>query len=418
MESFSWPLRSLSPRDVLWAGELVTSTLLQGATGMLFAMRVASLAAPRTDQHTAYRTIRPIAWATVIVACAWWWLLGVAEPATRQVLIDALTPWLWGGAIALVVVALSTTFASKPRDGSTNEALGWLVTGAAVIVLATWSWLLAFRLTPGPWLELRTYRAAANLPTILPIIALQTAMACFVGSWFALFWSSTRPESDPPSRRIADTASWLLPIGSIVGVGLWVSAPVWIPPVAMPSSMASAMERGNWHASWPSRWMVVGIAAWATGSLTVAALRRVQSWRTPRTTAVMLALSVVASSSLQGWLGALTEPWGIRGLVYANGVTVEGVRTHRRSSVVGHVGEEPLGRVMFRMQCMPCHARDGAGSIRKRFVSRSPNEVRAWLEALREADRPGQDPSRSMPPLVGSDVEIDALGQWLLVRHE
>ena len=67
---------------------------------------------------------------------------------------------------------------------------------------------------------------------------------------------------------------------------------------------------------------------------------------------------------------------------------------------------------MFRGQCLACHTARGYRSMHRLLAERDAGSIRNILQMLHEA--PEESPYRSfMPPLVGTEGEIQALAAYL-----
>jgi mono/diheme cytochrome c family protein len=67
---------------------------------------------------------------------------------------------------------------------------------------------------------------------------------------------------------------------------------------------------------------------------------------------------------------------------------------------------------MFRGQCMACHTTGGYRSIRRLLQGRDQSAIANILQMLHEP--PADSPySAFMPPLVGTQKEIEALADYL-----
>jgi cytochrome c553 len=195
------------------------------------------------------------------------------------------------------------------------------------------------------------------------------------------------------------------------------TACIWLPEYLTPVQPFGAPQSGTGAHSWPVRLAVVAACAWAsTGWLTALAARQRLHLRPYGAVAALGVMACVTANA--SWLAHL-GPWALRGQVYANGLHVSDVTAHRRSPFLVAGQTETAGHEvavhMARSQCAPCHG-SAPGDLTARLSKRNQAEARELLETLREADRFGNPFLQRMPPLLGSDEEVDALAAWL-VRH-
>ena len=129
----------------------------------------------------------------------------------------------------------------------------------------------------------------------------------------------------------------------------------------------------------------------------------------------------------------LRKPYVIGGHMYSNGVrkydvaainsrgylaTSPWVRADERAAWVGSgTASTPelthlRGELMFRGQCLACHTIDGYRSIRGFLQGRDRASIGNVVRMLHQTS--GDSPYRAfMPPLVGTDAEVEALTDYL-----
>jgi mono/diheme cytochrome c family protein len=131
------------------------------------------------------------------------------------------------------------------------------------------------------------------------------------------------------------------------------------------------------------------------------------------------------------------KPFVIRDYMFSNGVLVGEIAGLNQRGILSKAGwvqlgedgsAEATGHAVFRAQCASCHTLDGYLSIRKLVAPVDPDMLRGILTTLREE---GNEYSSAgyvdkghvatekldyplMPPLVGTDAEVDALASYLL----
>jgi len=73
------------------------------------------------------------------------------------------------------------------------------------------------------------------------------------------------------------------------------------------------------------------------------------------------------------------------------------------------------GELIFRGECMACHTMDGYRSMRKLMKGRDSKGISNMLNVLH--DYREDSPYRVfMPPLVGTQAEVEALADYLTVK--
>jgi len=141
---------------------------------------------------------------------------------------------------------------------------------------------------------------------------------------------------------------------------------------------------------------------------------------------VILLIAIIVTASAEYAREMLRKPFVIGRYMYSNGVHVasvpklnaEGYLTHsawtRQLPETASPSEIKLakGEAMFRGQCGSCHTRDAYRSMKRLLGERNRETIGNILTMLREA-KDNSPYKKYMPQLVGSQEEIDALGDYL-----
>jgi hypothetical protein len=140
----------------------------------------------------------------------------------------------------------------------------------------------------------------------------------------------------------------------------------------------------------------------------------------------MILLAFFAYGSAEYAREVLRKPYAVRDVIYANGIYREDVPRFRSEGFLAHAeGEAWLatasasdkGKAMYRHQSAVCHTIDGYRGIRGLLAGKDPG--RAGFATLRVdlTKRHGQPMIwEAMPPVVGTEDEIEALWDWIAAR--
>jgi mono/diheme cytochrome c family protein len=172
--------------------------------------------------------------------------------------------------------------------------------------------------------------------------------------------------------------------------------------------------------------LVLAMLAWA--------VPRVQRWP-------VAALTLLAAFTFFGGYERLREgsrkPFVIRDVLFSNGIAVADIGKLDERGVLAQaqwaareddgtvIGK---GRAVFRAECAACHTIDGYMSIRTRIAPVDADMLQGILATMREE---GQEYVKGtytheghvatqnldypfMPPLVGTDAEVEALAAYLM----
>lgn len=362
-----------------------------------------------------------------------WVTIGLLHPVATSALIHTYV-WGWATEWVFFILEVATALAYfytwdkvRPR---THLLLIWLYALAAFMSLVIIQGIISFMLTPGKWLQTHAFVDGFFNPTYLPGLALRTGICVFLAGAYMAF--AALREQDPSARaRLVRLLAVVQVIGILVayaGYRWWEAA---LPPSVRELFLA---ESPKLPALASTRhfllWMLTAYLV-----LVIFALVAPKAQRWPVT-----AVALLAAFAFFGGYERLREgtrkPFIIRDYMFANGVLVDeveklnqqGILTKAKWLTVGQ-GDDPLarGRAVFRAQCAMCHTLDGYQAIRPLVAPLDQDMLSGILTMMRDdgqayvaAAAKGEPVARDqlnypfMPPLVGTDEEVEALQAYLL----
>jgi hypothetical protein len=349
----------------------------------------------------------------VPVLGAWWFAFTTQNEPQAMWLNSAF------GAIILVLVATPVLFvvcgAGWLFDPSmrTSRVLEMIAVGLAVAGIGLGGAIAAWIFHPGAWLEARSLRTILLSPATLLGSLARVSMAASMGG-LAVMATAVRARTSNSREQLDSLGSYVLiaglcAAGTTIGVWLWIGLGTATDPLLAVPSMSGV------HGGRASRMATVAVMAillWVT-ILAMHARARFATL-TPAGLAALISICVLSIAAWEDARRSTLLPWSVPGLLYANGTSIEQVRTARRSpyfNVDLQHSREWTGSRMFELQCRSCH--DASDPFRRSLRDRGFPHTRALLERLRDADQWGSDYRNVMPPLVGSDAEVDSLSRWL-----
>ena len=361
-----------------------------------------------------------------------WFTIGLVQPAATSSLIHNYV-WGWAaewGFFVLEVVTALLYFATwervRPR---THLLIIWLYAFAAFMSLVIIQGILAFMLTPGRWIETRSFWDGIFNPTYLPGLVLRTGICLLLAAAYMAFAALREKDLEARASLVRLLASFGVG-GSLVayaGYRLWeASLPdairaIFLGPSPLLASLATTRHLALWS---------------LTGFLALSLLALVL----PRTQRSAIALVAILLAFL--FLGTYEriregarKPFVIRDFMFSNGVLVSEIETLNREGILSKAAfaaseaqpdDASRGRAVFRAQCASCHTLDGYLSIRKLVAPMGADGIGGVLDVMRGqageiagAASPGgsldtRKPTYPlMPPLVGTDDEARALAAYL-----
>jgi cytochrome c553 len=362
-----------------------------------------------------------------------WFAIGLANPEGTSTLIHN---FVFGWAIEWVffLVELATVAVYYYTWGRIPDKLhlkvGWLYAIASFFTLAIINGILSFKLTPGAsWLAVagtgqeasRFWQAFFN-PGYWPSLFLRIGIcASLAGVWALVTCSRIKEDkAQLKTEMIAWSAKWVLP--------LFITMPflVFWYLHQVPESQRVLLTLGVNTAAPGLFTMVTRMAAVVVvSSVTVVGVVYCVALRAPAalkfsqaTLIVIMTLTMVGS--LEYVREMLRKPYIIAEHMYSNGVRKHLVGKYNKDGYLTHTlwtkKDGPVnlsrGEAMYRGQCMVCHTLDGYRPTRTLLAGRDRAAIGNLLQILHE-HKPDSIYFPFMPPLVGTDEEIAALGDYL-----
>jgi mono/diheme cytochrome c family protein len=403
-----------------------------------------------------------------------WFAIGLAAPEATSTLIHN---FVFGWAIEWVFFLIELTSAAVYYYtwGRVSEKLhlriGWVYAASSFLTLAIINGILAFMLTPGSaWLSVAGTGKEASMffqaffnPTYWPSLALRTLVCIsLAGVWALVTGSRIDGQKEPELKTdvIRWSARWLLPGFFLMpACFLWYLAMVPESQKGLLQLGISTIGAGTF--TQVTRIVMVSVMA----SATILAVVYLIAYRKPKEfgfgyACSVLFLALAATGATEQAREMLRKPYVIGEHMYSNAIrktpvqvggellsevqrrneqgyladTMWATKEQRdawaaadqqrsaRMVLVSESGQEATpeltpeirlrGELMFRGQCLACHTVDGYRGMRKLLHGRDYQSIHNILAMLH--DYPEDSPYRAfMPPLVGTDPEIEALTAYL-----
>lgn len=398
-----------------------------------------TLAVSRGDR--AMRNLaRRSSWMLVLVSTVFgaisgvgiWVTIGLVAPAATSALIHTFV-WGWATEWAFFVLEVAMALAmvatwDKVRP-HTHLWLSWLYAFAAFMSLVIIQGILAFMLTPGRWLETRSFWDGFFNPSYLPGLALRTGTCVLLAGAYMTLAALREPDAIARARLVR----WLGGLEVVGALVAYAGYRWWEAVLPEPVKTVFMGEKALLPALAATRsfalWALTGFLALA---LVAALLPRAQRWP-------LAVVTMVAAFAFLGGYERLREgarkPFVIRDSMFSSGLVVSDIEMLNETGVLARAGwalvgqadtPEGRGRAVFRAQCASCHTLDGYLGMRRLTAAADPDMLHGILMTMREmgdayvdAHKRGQPLDTRqldyplMPPLVGSDEEVEALVAYL-----
>ncbi|MGD0214122.1 MAG: cytochrome ubiquinol oxidase subunit I [Terriglobales bacterium] len=345
-----------------------------------------------------------------------WFTIGLVSPEATSSLIHT---FVWGWAIEWVfffveiAAALIYAYHWDTLDRRTHLIIGWIYFVAAWASLVVINGIITYMLTPGRWLETKSFWDGYFNPTYWPSLCIRTAMAVGLAGIFGLVTAMYEPS--PLRERVVRWSGWWLFLGiaTLLPLSRWYFN-------ALPS-----YSRAYFSGTFGSTYIAVrhSLRAAAVCAFVALFLTLVFALLRPKMmNPVVVCLLLIAGIGVMGSGEYLREfsryPYVINGYIYANDIRVsqvEGLVANGigksspwvQSRVGGpHADPDAYAQELFITSCGSCHSVDGYRGMR-RFArgwdAKFASELLLHLPVVRP----------TMPPFSGDAHDRAALGGYL-----
>lgn len=382
-----------------------------------------------------------------------WFAIGLANPeGTSSLIHNFVFGWAieWTFFIVEIAAAMVYYYTWGKVDDKTHLRVGYVYAATSWMSLVIINGILTFMLTPGSgWLgavgsgnEPSMFWYAFFNPTYWPSLVLRTLICVsLAGIW--TFVTASQIDAHTDGKLKAEvmrwSARWLMPAYLIMPLAFgWYL-------MMVPEARLSLLQLGISTIGQGTFTLVTRVALISVmTSGTIAAVVYFLAYRNPRDFSLghalgLLFLALLATASTEHAREMLRKPYVISDHMFSNGIRIQDVE---RLNKEGYLASSPWaseaerraweevapgdvvpavdanatallrGELMFRGQCMSCHTVDGYRSTRKLLNGRDRQAIGNLLEVLHTYAE--DSPYRSyMPPLVGTEAEIAALGDYL-----
>lgn len=272
--------------------------------------------------------------------------------------------------------------------------------------------ILTFMLSPGDWITNPGLSTGWFNPTMLPSLLLRTVSSIAVAAIFAIIVASLdkKLEHDDRSRIIRYSGAWLLSLVLMIPLSFWYFGMAPAPARNLALGGAVAMTMFLTFGLVVST--ILGLYAW------FGVYKRSHEVNLP-TALTMLAISAIATGSLEFVREGIRKPYVVYGHMYSNSILVRevpeldkvGILSRARWAVPQDTdrrgaSEQQRGKWVFDAQCSQCHTLDGFNGIKPLVAGWNRDLIDVSVSRLHEM-------KYFMPPFVGTDQERKDLGAWL-----
>jgi cytochrome bd-type quinol oxidase subunit 1 len=343
-----------------------------------------------------------------------WLIISLLSPAATSILIHSFvfgwaTEWVFFVVeIASLLIYYYTFYRMEPRNHLT---VGWIYFIFAWLSLFVINGIVSFMLTPGRWLETKSFWDGFFNPSFGASLFFRTFIALSLAGIYGLITSTRIQDDSLRQRMVRYCVLWLaVPFVLLVPSAWWYLGV--IPPEAMdvisdPDLTVNTVRRA---------FMVLTPMVFLAGLFM--ALRLPKSFQQGFSFVLMI-LAFLYLGSFEMVRESARRPYIIQGYMYSNSILKASLPQFQKQGVlktarwaknktVTPANDAAAGEELFKLLCISCHS---VGGFRNDMLERTDGMTTAQFEAILEEMG---DERRQMPPFAGNQQEKQALTKYVL----
>lgn len=338
-----------------------------------------------------------------------WFSIALVSPTGTGSLISI---FVWGWAtewvfFLLEICALLIYYYTWDKvSHKTHIFIGWLYFIGAFFSLVIIAGIISFQLTPGTWIQDKTFWGGFFNPSYIPSVIGRFGICLVLAAVYSfLVLSFTKNE------KVKVTAGHYSGIYAAVGFVLAFAGFYWW-KMSLPENIQGLLGGDN---------VILGnFFKYSTiSALIVAVISLFFTFIMPkRINIIVTILLMIMGLYSFGYYEFARErgrkPYVIMDYMYANGILVDEVSELNEKGVLSKVKWASLGKpnsiigkgeAVFDAQCRSCHMLEGYNALKPKLEGMDKEDIKFYLTIL--------DSNQLMPPFVGTEEEQEALATFL-----
>ena len=345
-----------------------------------------------------------------------WLIISLLSPAATSILIHSFvfgwaTEWVFFVVeIASLLIYYYTFNRMEPRN---HLIVGWIYFIFAWLSLFVINGIVSFMLTPGHWLETKSFWDGFFNPSFGASLFFRTFIALSLAGIYGLITSTRIQDDGLRQRMVRYCVLWLaVPFVLLVPSAWWYLGV--IPPEARevisdPELTVDTVRKA---------FLVLTPIVFLAGLFM--ALRLPKSFQQGFSFVLMI-LSFLYLGSFEMVRESARRPYIIHGYMYSNSILKDSLPEFQQQGVlktarwVKHKTVTPANQVeageeLFKLLCISCHS---VGGYRNDMLERTDGMTKAQFESI--LDEMGAE-EQQMPPFAGNQQERQALAKFVLEK--
>ena len=363
--------------------------------------------------HTKFFLLTTLV-AGAVTGAGIWLTISAIHPGATSVLIHTFvfgwaTEWVFFVVEIISLFVYYYTF--HKMDQKDHMLVGWIYAGAAWASLVIIAGIISFMLTPGGWLENKSFWSAFFNPSFIPSVVFRTAIALIFAGIYGILTSTWIKDPEFKQKMIRYCIWWVaVPFVLLVPSGWWYLESIPAEAKAMILGGSRDVVRFSVYLIWLAPIILVG-------ALIMAA--KAPRWQQRTAAVILMVLSLAFMGSFEYVRETGRRPWIIHNYMYSTGILKSDLEKTRQKGILATAkwsgikkitvnNQSRAGREVFTLLCMSCHSVGGPrNDIRIQIAGMDPWALKKALDSI------GGPKSRFMPPFAGNNQEKEALLTWL-----
>lgn len=366
-------------------------------------------------RHTKFFLVLTMAFGAVS-GVAIWLSISLLAPQPTIILIKSFVfGWAteWVCFLGEIVALLVYYYAWEKMDRRDHIIVGWLYAVFGWLSLFLITGIIGFMLTPGEWLQTRSFWDGFFNPTFWPQVVFRTFFAAVCAGLFGYVTATRIPDQHTRLTTVRVCSLW-----TIAGFVLLALSGWWYIQALPEPQYAMVMAKSQRVATYMQFFWIFGPLV-VLGALAMAV-------KLPRSVSFPLALVVMLfglglMGSFESMREAARKPYLIWDVVYSNSILKAQVPVLNQEGVLAHAkwtppdlreitddNERQVGEFLYQLECASCHSIDGPMNDILPLTApyADADSMDAFLSGMGSV-------SVYMPPFVGKPDERRALARYI-----
>jgi cytochrome bd-type quinol oxidase subunit 1 len=345
-----------------------------------------------------------------------WLVISILSPAATSILIHTFV-FGWATEWVFFVVEIASLliyyYTFNKMDARNHVIVGWIYFIAAWLSLFLIDGIISFMLTPGRWIETKSFWDGFFNPSFVPSLFFRTFIALSLAGIYGLI-TSTRIQDDALRQRMVRyCVMWLAAPFVLLLPSAW-----WYLKVIPPEARAVISDPTLTVHSAGKAFLVLTPVIFLAGLFM--AVRLPKSLQQGFSFILMI-LAFLYLGSFEMVRESARRPYIIHGYMYSNSILKSSLPDFQRQGVlktakwsknktVASANDAAAGEEVFKLLCISCHSVGGfRNDILERTDGMTPDQFEAILEDM-------GDERKQMPPFAGNQLERQALTEYVMEK--